>query len=108
MFLGTLWSWRSLLVLSPALAGLELGMLLLSAKQGWFGGKLRSYGWLLKHAGHIRRRRRQLRRERAVPDKVWMTRLTDQLDATAIELPAVVGPLNAVMRGYWRAARKLV
>jgi len=108
MFLGTLWGWRALLVLSPALAGLELGMLLLSAKQGWLGGKLRSYGWLLKHAGHIWRRRRQLRRERTVPDKVWMGRLTDQLDATAIELPAVVGPLNAVMRAYWRIARKLV
>jgi GT2 family glycosyltransferase len=108
MFLGTLWGWRALLVLSPALAGLELGMLLVSAKQGWLGGKLRSYGWLLKHTGHIWRRRRLLRRERTVPDKVWMDRLTDQLDATAIELPAVVGPLNAVMRAYWRIARKLV
>jgi GT2 family glycosyltransferase len=108
MFLGTLWGWRALLVLSPALAGLELATLLLSAKQGWLGGKLRSYGWLLKHAGHIWRRRRLLRRERTVPDKVWMGRLTDQLDATAIELPAVVGPLNAVTKAYWRIARKLV
>jgi len=108
MFLATLWGWRALLVLSPALAGLELGMLLLAAKQGWLGGKLRSYGWLVKHAGHLRRRRRQLRRERTVPDKVWMGRLTDQLDATAIDLPAVIGPLNTIMRWYWRLARPFV
>jgi GT2 family glycosyltransferase len=108
MFLGTLWSWRALLVLSPALLGLEAGMLLLAAKQGWLGLKLRSYGWLLRHTGHVWRRRRQLRGERTVPDRVWMGRLTDHLNAAAIDLPAVIGPLNRVMSAYWRVARRLI
>jgi hypothetical protein len=37
-----------------------------------------------------------------------MRRLTDQLDTTAIELPAVIGPLNACMRVYWRLVHPLV
>jgi GT2 family glycosyltransferase len=108
MFLATLWSWRALLVLSPALVGLELGMLALAAKQGWLGGKLRSYAWLARHLGHIRRRRRLLQAERTVPEREWMRLLTSELDASAIELPAVVGPLNTVMNAYWRLVRPLV
>jgi GT2 family glycosyltransferase len=108
MFLSTLWGWRALALLSPALVGLELGMLALAATQGWLPAKLRGYRWLAGHAGHIRRRRRLLRGERTVPDRVWMGVLTDRLAATAIELPAVTGPLNRVMHGYWRLVRPLV
>jgi GT2 family glycosyltransferase len=108
MFLATLWGWRALILLSPALVGLEVAMLALAAKQGWLGAKLRSYRWLIAHTGHIRRRRRLLQAEVAVPNRQWMGRLTDQVDPVAIELPAVTGPLNAVMRAYWRAVRPLV
>jgi GT2 family glycosyltransferase len=108
MFLSTLWGWRALLLLSPALVGLELGMVALAAKQGWLRAKLRSWWWVLGHTGHIRRRRRLLQAERTVPDRQWMGLLTDRLDATAIDLPAVVGPLNAVMRTYWRLVRPMV
>src|SRR4051794_689521 len=37
MFLATLWGRRPLLLLSPALVGLELAMVALAAKQGWLG-----------------------------------------------------------------------
>jgi GT2 family glycosyltransferase len=108
MFLATLWGWRALLLLSPALIGLELGMVALAAKQGWLRAKLRGWRWLAGHAGHIRRRRRLLQHERTVPDRQWMGVLTDRVDPAAIELPAVTGPLNAVMRGYWRLVRRLL
>jgi GT2 family glycosyltransferase len=108
MFLATLWGWRALLLLSPALVGLELGMLLLAAKQGWLGGKLRSYRWLAGHVGHVRRRRRRLQAERTVPNRTWMRLLTAELDQSAIALPAVVGPLNTIMRVYWKLVLPLV
>lgn len=108
MFLSTLWSWRALLLLSPALLSLELAMLALATKQGWLKGKLRSYRWLAGHLGHLRSRRSQLRRELAVPDRVWMDKLTSTLDTTAIELPVVTPLLNVLMRGYWRVARRLI
>ena len=108
MFLATLWSWRALFVLSPALLGLEAAMLLLALKQGWFGYKVRADWWILRNLGHIARRRRQLRGERTVPDKVWMAKLTSVLDPPAVDLPAVTGPLNKIMTAHWSAARKLV
>jgi GT2 family glycosyltransferase len=108
MFLATLWGWRALALLSPALVALELGMVVIAAKQGWLAAKVRGWRWLLGHAGHIRRRRRLLQAERTVPDRVWMGRLTDRLDPVAIELPALTGALNAIMHGYWRLVRPLV
>ncbi|GII22470.1 glycosyltransferase family 2 protein [Planosporangium mesophilum] len=108
MFLATLWGWRALLLLAPALLGLELAMVALAARQGWLGAKLRSWRWLLGRAGHIRRRRRLLQGERTLTDRQWMGLLTDQVSTSAIDLPAVVGPLNAVMRAYWRLVRPLV
>lgn len=108
MLLCTTWGWRSLLLLSPALVGLELGMLLLAGRQGWLREKVRGWGWLVRHAGHLGSRRRLLHREQVVPDRVWMGRLTDHLDPIAIDLPTVTGPLNAVMSAYWRLVRRLV
>jgi GT2 family glycosyltransferase len=108
MFLATLWGWRSLLLLGPALLGLELAMVALAAKQGWLDAKLRGWRWLAGHAGHLRRRRRLLQAERAVPERVWMAVLTDRLNQSVIELPAVVGPLNRLMHAYWSVVRRLV
>lgn len=108
MFLATLWSWRALILLLPALLGLEVGMVALAAKQGWLRAKLSSYGWLWRHSGHIRRRRRLLQAERTVPDREWMRLLTTELDPSAIELPGVVRPLNTLMTAYWRLVHPLV
>ena len=57
MFLYTLWGWRALVLLAPALLALELGMLALGAKQGWLSAKVRGWRWLAAHVGHLRRRR---------------------------------------------------
>jgi GT2 family glycosyltransferase len=109
MFLATLWSWRSLLLLSPALLGLEVAMVLLATKQRWLGAKLRGYGWLVRHSRHIWRRRRFVQAERRVSNQDWMGgQLSTQLTTTAIDLPAVVKPLNAVMTAYWQVIRRLV
>lgn len=108
LVLLTLWSWRSLILLAPALAALEISMLALAARQGWLRGKLRSYRWLLAHGGHVLRRRQRLARERTVPSRIWMGRLTDTLDTSVIDLPAVTGLLNRLMRLYWRLIRSLV
>jgi hypothetical protein len=37
-----------------------------------------------------------------------MAMLTDRVDPSMIELPGVIGPLNAAIRAYWRLVRPLV
>jgi GT2 family glycosyltransferase len=97
----TLWSVRALVLLAPALLGLELAMLALSARQGWFTDKVRGWGWLWRHRRHIRARRRVLQRERTVPDREWMRVLTDTIETPLIDVP-LRQPVNALMRAYWR------
>ena len=109
MFVSTLWSTRALLLLAPPLLALEVAMILLSVKQGWFAEKRRGWAWLWQHRKDLRQRRKLLQGEKIVPDRVWMTRLTDRLDTPLIPLPAVVlTPLNALMRVYWLMVRRLV
>ncbi|MGH3715045.1 MAG: glycosyltransferase family 2 protein [Micromonosporaceae bacterium] len=108
MFLATLWSGRALLLLSPALAALELAMLALGLKQGWAEEKVRGWSWLWQHRSHLRKRRRQLKAERTVPNRQWMAMLTPTLEPAAMELPPGTGVLNLVMRAYWATIRRLV
>jgi GT2 family glycosyltransferase len=109
MLISTVWGTRSLLVLAPALLGLEAAMVLLAAKQGWLREKVRGWSWLWKHRGHLRRRRRVLKDERAVSDREWMQILTPRVEVGAELAPAaLLKPLNIVMSGYWGIARRLI
>ncbi|MDG4766229.1 glycosyltransferase family 2 protein [Solwaraspora sp. WMMD406] len=107
MFVATLWGRRSLVLLGPPLLVLEAAMLLLAARQGWLGDKVRGYRWLWSHRRHLRRRRAMLRAERVVPDRVWMRVLTDRLDTPLIDPPGTA-LLNTAMAGYWRVVRRWV
>ncbi|MGH3714054.1 MAG: glycosyltransferase family 2 protein [Micromonosporaceae bacterium] len=108
MLLTTVWSGRALFLLAPPLVALELAMLALGLRQGWAKEKVRGWSWLWQHRGHLRRRRRQLRAERTIPDRQWMAMLTPTLEPAAMELPAGTGLLNVLMRGYWTGIRRLV
>jgi GT2 family glycosyltransferase len=107
MFVATLWGRRSLWLLAPPLIALEVVMLLLAIKEGWLRDKLRGYGWLWRHRGHLRQRRRMLQAERTVPDREWMRILVDRFNTPLISPPGV-GVLNALMAAYWRVVRRWV
>src|SRR5262249_25071736 len=94
---STLWGWRALVLLAPALVGLELGMVALGLKDGWFRQKVRGWGWLGRNRRVVMARRRQVQREKTVPDREWMRVLTDQLDTPIVALPSMVrAPLNLI------------
>jgi GT2 family glycosyltransferase len=99
MFVYTLWSWRSLVLLSPPLLALELAMVLLAAKQGFLKSKVRGWGWLWRNRRAIQARRREVRSTMLVSDREWMKVLFPG---------AIRTPLNVLMRGYWRLVRPLV
>jgi GT2 family glycosyltransferase len=105
MFVGTLWGWRSLVLLGGPMLALEVATMLLALRQGWLPDKLRGYGWLWQHRRHIRQRRRELQRERTVPDREWMRVLTDRLDTPLVNPPGV-GVLNVCMSSYWQLVRR--
>ncbi len=48
----------------PALLLTEPLLLYLAARQGWVGSKLRSWGWLLRHASAVATRRREVQSTR--------------------------------------------
>ncbi|GIH09624.1 glycosyl hydrolase [Rhizocola hellebori] len=112
IFVTTLWSPRALFLLAPGLIGLELCMIALSVKQGWFGDKVNAWKDVWQNRQSIIARRRVVRREQTVPDRVWMRMLTARLDTPLlkeIRVPQpVVGTLNAIAGAYWSLVRRLV
>lgn len=88
------------------LVALELATLALALRDGWARQKLAGWWWLLRHAGLVRSRRRQVRCERVVGDRELARVLTGDLD---IALPGLTVPAVArrASRGYWSIARRL-
>lgn len=102
----TLFGPRMLVAALPPLLALELATLALALRDGWARQKLAGWWWLLRHAGLLRARRRQVRSERVVSDRELARVLTGDLD---IDLPGLTVPLLArrASRGYWSIARRL-
>lgn len=96
----TAYSGRTLALLAPALLGQEVAMLAVAAGGGWLPAKVKGYGWLLRHAGHISRRHRQLQAERHDTDRQLMTRLVATFDAGNVAPVPALGLLNAGSRCY--------
>ncbi len=57
VFVLTLYERRTLLLLLPLLLAVELGLLMVSAIQGWLPEKVRGIRWLLSHIRWLRERR---------------------------------------------------
>ncbi|RNI25388.1 glycosyltransferase family 2 protein [Flexivirga caeni] len=104
MTLLTTYSGRTLGLLAPALLGQEVGLLAMSASQGWLGKKLAGYGWLLRHRRQLLDRHRQLQAERSRPDREVMQRFTATLDPANVPVPGAITAVNALSTTY----RKLV
>jgi GT2 family glycosyltransferase len=109
MFVYTLWSWRALVLLAPPLLAMELAMVLLAARQGFFKAKMRGWAWLWQHRRDLHGRRRLVRTTITVPDREWMRVLSDTVDSELMSIPlSLRALLNVLMRGYWRAVRRFV
>ena len=108
VFLGTCFSARTLLLLSPLLVATELAMLLLALRQGWFRDKLAGWVWLVRNGRRLFRRRRETQRRRLVRDRDLVGLLTSVVDPGMLRVPGVVRMLNPVVAGYWKLVRHAV
>jgi GT2 family glycosyltransferase len=108
VFVASAYSGRLLLLLAPVLVLVELGVTLVSLREGWFGAKARGWGWVARNAGWIARHRRRLQSARTVPDRELARHLTAVLDPAMIELPRAVRFVNPMLERYWALVRRLL
>jgi GT2 family glycosyltransferase len=104
----TVYSGRTLWLLAPALAGMELAVLAGAAVQGWLPAKLVGYRWLLHNQGLVRRRRAQLQAERTRPDRDLVPVLAARFEPTNVDSLPGLSVLNAVLAAYWAVVRRFV
>ena len=106
MLVLTLFEARTLLLLAPALLGLELATLAVAARQGWARQKVRGWVWLLRHRHEVRARRRAVQEDRSVGDRSVAPLLTSDFapgEGTGVPAPGV---LRAASRAYWAVVRR--
>lgn len=108
LMIGSLWSGRTLLLLAPVLVPFEGAVLVLALKQGWAREKVRSWWWVLRHLGWLRRRRAAMQAERRRTDQVLVPLMEDTLDPGNFPLPAALAPLQVPLRLWWRLVRRLL
>jgi GT2 family glycosyltransferase len=108
IFVGSAYSARMLLLLSPVLLATEVGLVALAWRQGWLRDKLAGWRWIARNASWLARHRRELQRARTVPDRELARHLTAVVDPKMISVPEVVTKANHLVSAYWRVARRLL
>lgn len=99
---------RTVALLLPALLGVEAGMLAVSVRAGWGREKAGGWAWLLRNRRWIGERRRELQSARTVPDRDIAPRLASRFAAAHLDIPRWARPMDAVLAGYWWAARGML
>ena len=103
----TLYSGRLLAAVLLPLLAMELAMLALAAKDGWAGRKIAGWWWLVRNAGLVRRRRREVQSARRVPDSQLVHLLTGDV-TPGVDGLSVPTTLRRVSVAYWALARRAV
>jgi GT2 family glycosyltransferase len=106
VFVLSAYSPRLLFLLSPVLASTEAAMLVLAVKEGWARDKLAGWGWVLRHAGWLRRHRRETQRLRRVRDRDLAAYLSPIVAPGMIPVPSPVRAINPLVAWYWNLVKK--
>jgi GT2 family glycosyltransferase len=99
---------RHLAVIAPLAVALELGLLLMAARQGWLGHKLAAYRWLVAHRRWLRARRRAVQGARVRSDAEMAALFATHLQPG--NMPGAHAPrsVEALVGAYWRLVRPLL
>jgi GT2 family glycosyltransferase len=101
----TLFEKRTLLLIAPALLGLELAMFAVSLRQGWAAAKVRGWWWLLRHRRDVAAARRVTQSARMRSDADLAALLTGDFDPGEEAGFASPMVLRRASRAYWAAVR---
>jgi GT2 family glycosyltransferase len=91
-----------LVALLPALLAAELALLVIAARGGWLGSKLRAQATVVRELPQILARRREVQAHRAIGAAELARRLSASLDNPNLGLAGSGAPA-ALQRAYWRA-----
>ena len=105
-FCLTSFSPRMLTLLAPVLVSTELGMAAVALKEGWFRDKAAGWGWCIRNARVLARRRRATQGLRTVRDRELAGLLTPVFDPGMLPVPRVLRAANPVVAQYWRLVRR--
>jgi GT2 family glycosyltransferase len=97
-----------LLLIAPALAGFELALLAVAARNGWLAAKLRSQRALMRSLPWALRRRQRVMATRCVPATEFAAALTASLDSPFLADAARLPPLVAAQRAYWQLVQRVL
>jgi GT2 family glycosyltransferase len=102
VFVLTAYSARLLALAAPVLLLVELGIVVVAAKEGWLREKAAGWRWLVRERAWLRARRRLLQQERRVPDRQLARLFAPEIRLQMREPPPGLGALNRVVAAGWR------
>ena len=100
----------TIVLLVPALLMADVGLLLMAAKGGWLGSKLRSLAWFLRPSAwaYLLKAHGSVARLRRVPDRVLLARFTAAIDHPDFRNPVVTKLIEPAWRILLRLLRVIV
>jgi GT2 family glycosyltransferase len=100
------WPAARLVVAAPALAAVEVAVLVFAARSGWLPQKFWAYGELIRHLPETLAARSEIQARRRWSTDIW--HLTGEMQHPGIDHPLLTHVANPLLTAYWRAARKVL
>lgn len=99
----------TILLLLPALMAMELGLFILSFKNGWWKEKLRVYLYFLNLNNWLRvlRKRKKIQRSRVNKDKEVVWDFSGRIEHQEVDSP-LVKFINPFFNIYWQIVKRLI
>ena len=104
----TCFSKRHLASIAPLLVAMELGLLVVAARQGWFREKVRALRWVVAHRSQIGARRREVQAAWTGDESRLLDLLSTSLSPANMDDGRPPQVLERLVAAYWRVARRWV
>lgn len=104
------YKWLTLLLISPALAAMELGLFAFSFKNGWWKEKLKIYKYFLdyKNLKNIFEKRKIIQANRRINDYEIIKNFTGKIKFQEINSPVLKYFANPIFNAYWQVVKRLI
>jgi GT2 family glycosyltransferase len=102
------YSWKTLLLLSPALALNAFFLFTHSIFNGWFKSKVRSVLYIFSHFGYIMKVRKHIQETRSVRDKELIRRFESRIDFEATDNKITKNIVSPLYSFYYKLIIKII